>query len=60
MIVVTAWCEWDVGLTDAVFASMEVAKREYARALEACCIEESVEELLADGMLGFQLQKVIE
>lgn len=60
MIIVTAWCEWDVGLNDAVFASLAVAKAKYAAALEDCGIEEPLEELMAEGLLGFNTQAVIE
>ncbi len=51
--VVKAFVEWDIGLDDAVFEDMEVARMYVREALANQEFEESLEELEADGLVSF-------
>ena len=55
----TVWCEWDIGIEGKVFAERWVAERHARLNLEACDIEESFEELKADGMIGINKLEMI-
>ena len=58
--VVTMWCEWEIGCEQSVFADMATAKAVAAKCLEGCCIEESVEELIGAGLIGFETKTIVK
>lgn len=45
MIFHTFTCEWDIGINEKRFASLEIMKAHIAKALVECGIEEPLEEL---------------
>lgn len=45
MIFHTFTCEWDIGINEKRFASLEIMKAHIAKALAECGIEEPLEEL---------------
>lgn len=55
----SVWCEWDIGVEDKVFSTWEVAVKHAKLNLEACNIEESFEELKADGYIGIDHVEII-
>lgn len=55
----TVWCEWDIGLTDKVFAEKWVAERHIRINLKACDIDESFEELKSNGVIGIDKKEMI-
>lgn len=59
MNVTTVWCEWDIGISDSVFLNEEVAREHATRALESCGVEETIEELEEEGLLGFETKEVV-
>lgn len=44
----TVWCEWDIGISDVLFFSVDEAKEAAKVFLKNCDVEESVEELWED------------
>lgn len=46
------WCEWDCGFDELLFTTEEAAFGYAAEILPDCGIEDSVEELVADNLLG--------
>ena len=59
MNVTTVWCEWDIGISDAVFLNEEVARQHAVLALESCGVEETVEELEEEGLIAFETKEVV-
>jgi hypothetical protein len=55
----TIWCEWDIGVEDKIFSTLEVAAKHAVINLEACGIEESFDELKSEGLIGFDSVEVI-
>ena len=53
------WCEWDIGVEGKIFSTLEVAEKHARINLEACDIEESLEELKSEGLIGFDSVDVI-
>ena len=60
MDVTTFWCEWDIGINDDIFIDEEVARVAVAAALTDMDIDETVEELEDQGLLGFDNVEVRE
>lgn len=58
--VYAVWCEWDIGLNDVVFISKEVAERSAKAALIGCGIEDSIDNLYNEYLLGYTAMEVIE
>ncbi len=50
--------EWDIGCNEGLWASRELMERDVKSALEACCIEEPLEELLDCGLVSFESEAV--
>lgn len=60
MKVWTFECEWDIGCNTDIYASKHLAMEHVYQALKECGIEESMEELLDEGLLSFDYQHVVE
>ena len=58
MKVYTVWCEWDIGLNDAIFGNYDLAVSETKKCLEYSGIEEPFEELLAENLVGIESKEV--
>jgi hypothetical protein len=56
--VVTFWCEWDIGLEGEVFSDHDAAVRHVTQALKNSGIEEPVDELEDQGLVGFEEKEV--
>ncbi|WCO82063.1 hypothetical protein vBPpSSYP_81 [Pseudomonas phage vB_PpS_SYP] len=54
-----AWCEWEIGIEGKIFATEEVAWKHLRYNLDACGIEETIEELKADWLVGVKEVEVI-
>lgn len=50
--------EWDIGCNEGLWASRELMERDVKSALENCCIEEPLEELLGCGLVSFESEAV--
>jgi hypothetical protein len=48
----TAWCEWEIGENGMLFYSLEDFEVWAVAALKHTGIEDSFDELLADGFIG--------
>lgn len=48
------WCEWDIGQDSTIFTTKERAEAFARKSLELQGFEETLEELLEDGLIGFQ------
>jgi len=53
------WCEWDVGQEGVVFEDEDTAIEWLREYLPYSGIEETVEELLAQGLVGFKSAMII-
>jgi hypothetical protein len=53
------WCEWDIGYENCVFTTEDVCRKHVEQALKDCGIEEPVDELEAEGLVGFEFVNVI-
>ena len=51
---VKVWCEWDVGLENVVYGSQEEARAELRKILPSYGIEEPLEELEDEGLVGYE------
>lgn len=52
--VVKVLCEWDIGVGDAVYSSVEVAEKHALLGLEYSGIEGTLDELEAQGLISFE------
>lgn len=52
------WCEWDIGINDELWFDQEDMLEDISKALKEVDIEESIEQLEDDGLIGFQWQRV--
>jgi hypothetical protein len=60
MQVTKMWCEWDIGINDDLFASDDLARRVAAEALADSGVEESLDDVLKEGLIGFDTVEVRE
>lgn len=56
--VVTMWCEWDIGCNEDVFDNIGTAHAIAEQALLDCGIDESLDQLLEEGLIGFEHKEV--
>lgn len=47
-------CEWDIGLGGYIYEDLEVLKKEQKQALINCGVDDPFEELVAEGLVGFE------
>ena len=59
MKVTRMWCEWDIGCNDDVFEDEDVARKMAEHCLECVGIEETLEELEEEGLIGFEDYEVV-
>lgn len=51
------WCEWDIGLNGALWATRELAERDLREAI-ADSFDESFEDLMSAGLIRINKQEV--
>lgn len=56
--VLKLWCEWDIGLGDVVYQSEDTAWEEARQALKDCGVDEPLEELRDEGLIGIDTLEV--
>ena len=58
--VIRIWCEWDIGNENIVFSDFDIARQWADQAIKDAGLEESMEELEQDGLIGFKQVQLIE
>jgi hypothetical protein len=56
---VRVWCEWDIGHENVIYASEDVARANLPQILPSHGIDEPLDELEAEGLIGFEPVEVI-
>lgn len=52
-------CEWDIGITDYIFSTFDVAMKNARDSLELCGIDDTFEELNKEGLIYIEQVRVI-
>lgn len=65
MKVVRVWCEWDIGLSESVFASKSIAQKYAEIGLKEAGIFDSgdyidFDSVKEDGLIGFEYLDLVE
>jgi hypothetical protein len=58
MYVYRVWCEWDIGQEYELFADEDLAYKWAKDSLKECGIEEDIDDLIEEGLVGFESVKV--
>lgn len=53
------WCEWDIGYEKHIFTDEDVCRKHVEKALKACGIEDDIDDLEGEGLVGFEEVLVI-
>lgn len=54
MDVIKVNCEWDIGCNEALWLTLEAARRDVEKALKDCGIDDPMEELEGHGYVSFE------
>lgn len=56
--VYTFWCEYDLGINDNIYKDVHTLREDVTKALDSCGLEESLEELEAEGLFHIDIKRV--
>lgn len=54
LIVYRMYCEWDIGCNECIWLDPDKAWEDIVQAMEDCGIEDDIEELIDNGLVGLE------
>lgn len=54
LVVYRMYCEWDIGCNDRLWLDPDQAWEDIVGAMEDCGIDDDIEDLIAEGLVGLE------